>query len=63
MLDARYKDRYFDAGKKQGLREMLHTQLDKMETDTVTAGTEEERPQRKRGLPSGAWVKGTASQR
>ena len=29
MLDARYKDRYFDADKKQGLREMLHTQLDK----------------------------------
>ena len=45
MLDARYKDRYFDADKKQGLREMLHTQLDKMETDTVTAPTEEERPQ------------------
>ncbi|KAK6312450.1 hypothetical protein J4Q44_G00181140 [Coregonus suidteri] len=36
-LDARYKDRYFDAHKKQGLGEMLQTQLDKMETDTVTA--------------------------
>ena len=44
MLDARYKDRYFDADKKRGLREMLHTQLDKMETDTVTVRTEEERP-------------------
>ena len=43
MLDAMYKDRYFDAGKKQGLREMLHTQLDKMETGTVTVRTEEER--------------------
>jgi hypothetical protein len=42
MLDAMYKDRYFDADKKQGLREMLHTQLDKMETDTVTVGTKEE---------------------
>jgi hypothetical protein len=44
MLDARYKDRYFDADKKQGLREMLQTQLDEMETDTVTVRTEEERP-------------------
>jgi hypothetical protein len=45
MLDARYKDRYFDADKKQGLRVcMLQTQLDKMETDTVTVRTEEERP-------------------
>ena len=43
MLDAMSKDRYFDADKKQGLREMLHTQLDKMETDTVTVRTEEER--------------------
>ena len=43
MLNARYKDRYFDADKKQGLREMLlETQQDKMETDTVP--TEEERP-------------------
>lgn len=25
MLDARYKDRYFDADKKQGLRDMLDT--------------------------------------
>ena len=25
MLDARYKDHYFDADKKQGLREMLDT--------------------------------------
>ena len=24
MLDAMYKDRYFDADKKEGLREMLH---------------------------------------
>ena len=40
MLDAMYKGRYFDADKK---REMLHTQLDKMETDTVTV------PPRKRG--------------
>ena len=44
MLDARYKDCYFDADKKQGLREMLQTQLDKMEKDTVTVHTEEERP-------------------
>ena len=42
MLDARYKDRYFDADKKQGLREMLEIQLDKMETDTGTVRTEEE---------------------
>ena len=42
MLDARYKDRYFDADKKQGLREMLHTQLDKMETVTLPLRTEEE---------------------
>jgi hypothetical protein len=48
MLDARYKYRYFDADKKQGLREMLQTQMDKMETDTVTVGTEEEDPQQKR---------------
>ena len=34
MLDARYKDSYFDTDKKQGLREMLHTQLNKMETDS-----------------------------
>jgi hypothetical protein len=39
MLDAIYKDRYLDADKKEGLGEMLHTQLDKMETDTVTVGT------------------------
>ena len=45
LLDARYKDLYFDADKKQGLREMLQTQLHKMETDTVTVRTEEERPQ------------------
>ena len=44
MLDARYKDRDFDTDKKQGLREMLQTQLDKMETDTVTVRTEEEDP-------------------
>ena len=43
MLDARYKDRYFDTDKKQGLPEMLHTP-DKMETDTVTVRTEDERP-------------------
>jgi hypothetical protein len=43
MLDARNRDRYFDADKKQGLREMLQRQLDKMETDTVTVCTEEER--------------------
>jgi hypothetical protein len=39
MLDARYKNRYFDADKKQGLPEMLHTPPDKMETDTVTVRT------------------------
>jgi hypothetical protein len=44
MLDVRYKDRYFDADKKQGLREMLQTELDKMEMDTVTVCTEGERP-------------------
>ena len=44
MLDAMYKDRYFDADKKQGLSEMLITQLDKMEMDTVTVHTEEEKP-------------------
>lgn len=27
MLDARYKDSYFDADKKQGLPDMLQTQL------------------------------------
>ena len=32
------------ADKKQGLREMLHTPLDKMETDTLTVHTEEEKP-------------------
>ena len=42
MLDAMYKDRYFDADKKKGLCEMLHAQLDKMETDTATGRTEEE---------------------
>jgi hypothetical protein len=52
MLGAKYKDHYFDADKKQGLREMLHTQLDKMETDTVTVHTEEERPQTDRAEPS-----------
>ena len=35
LLDARYKDRYFDGDEKRGLHEMLHTQLDKIETDTV----------------------------
>ena len=35
---------YFDADIKQVSREMLQTQLDKMETDTVTVRTEEERP-------------------
>ena len=44
MLNAMYKDRYFNADKKkQGLCEMLHTYLDKMETDTVTVRTEKER--------------------
>jgi DNA-binding HxlR family transcriptional regulator len=43
MLDARYNNRYFDVDKKQGLHEMLQTQLDKMETDTVIVRTEEER--------------------
>jgi hypothetical protein len=43
MLDAMYQDRYFDADKKQGLRVMLHTQLEKMEMGTVTVRTEEER--------------------
>jgi hypothetical protein len=43
IVDARYKGLYFEADKKQGLREMLHTQLDKMETDTVTVRTEEEK--------------------
>ena len=41
MLDARYKDRYFDADKKQGLCEMSQTQLDKMEMDTVTVHAED----------------------
>ena len=31
---------------------MLHTQLDKMETDTVTVGTEEERPRTDRAETS-----------
>ena len=44
MLDARYKDRYFNADKKHGLREMLQTQLDKTEMDTVTVHTQEESP-------------------
>ncbi|CAB1317071.1 unnamed protein product [Coregonus sp. 'balchen'] len=48
MLDARYKDHYFDADKKQCLREMLQSQLDKMETDTVTVHTKEEDPRQKR---------------
>jgi hypothetical protein len=52
MLDARYKGRYFDADKKQGLREMLQTQLDKMETDTVAVRTEEERPRTDRAETS-----------
>ena len=52
MLDAMYKGRYFDADKKQGLREMLHTQLDKMEMDTVTVCTEEERLQTDRAETS-----------
>ena len=52
MLDAMYKDRYFDADKKEGLREMLHTQPDKMETDTVTVRTEEERPRTDRAETS-----------
>ena len=38
MLDAMYKDRCFNADKKQGLREMLHTQLDKMKKDCVHRG-------------------------
>jgi hypothetical protein len=41
MLDAMYEDCCFDEDKKQGLHEMLHTQLDKIETDTLT---EEEKP-------------------
>jgi hypothetical protein len=52
MLDARYKDRYFNADKKQGLREMLQTQLDKLETDTVTVRTEEEKPRTHRAETS-----------
>ena len=44
MLNAMYMDCYFDADKKQGLCKMLHTQLDKMETDTVTVRTKEDRP-------------------
>jgi hypothetical protein len=40
MLQARYTDRYFDTF--QGLREMLQTQLDKMDMGTVTVRTEEE---------------------
>jgi hypothetical protein len=52
MFHARYKDRYFKADKKQGLHEMLHTPLDKMETDTVIVRTEEERPRTDRAEPS-----------
>jgi hypothetical protein len=52
MLDAMYMDRYFDADKKQGLREMLQTLLEKMEMDTVTVGTEEERPRADRAETS-----------
>ncbi|XP_071217621.1 myosin light chain 3, skeletal muscle isoform-like isoform X1 [Salvelinus alpinus] len=52
MLDAMYKNRYFDADKKQCLREILHTLLDKMETDTVTVRTEEERPRTDRAETS-----------
>ena len=48
MPDAMYKDPYFDADKTQGLREMLQTQLDKMEMDTVTVDTDEEDPRQKR---------------
>ena len=52
MLDAMYKDRYLEADKKQGLREMLHTQLNNMETDTVTVRTEEEKPRTDRAETS-----------
>ena len=52
MLDARYKDRYFNADKKQGLREMLQTELNKVETDTVTVRTEGERPRTDRAETS-----------
>ena len=52
MLDAKYKDRYFDADKKRGLCEMLHTQLDKIEMDTVTVRSEEERPRTDRAETS-----------
>lgn len=41
MLDVRYKGRYFDVDNKQGLREMLHAQLEKMEKVTATVHTEE----------------------
>jgi hypothetical protein len=46
MLDVWYKDHYFDAD-KQGLREMLHTQLDNLKTHSDrgnTQRTEEKRP-------------------
>ena len=52
VLDAWYKDRYFVADKKRGLREMLHTHLDKMETYTVIVRTEEERPRTDRAETS-----------
>ena len=52
MLDGWYMYRFFDADKKQVLREMLKTQLDKMETDSVTVHTEEERPQTDRAETS-----------
>ena len=38
--------------RQTGLREMLHTQLDKLEMDTVTVPTEEERPQTDRAQTS-----------
>ncbi|KAK6306786.1 hypothetical protein J4Q44_G00237110 [Coregonus suidteri] len=52
MLDARYKDRYFNADKKQGLREMLQTQLDKMETDTEEEDLRQKRPRTDRAETS-----------
>ena len=44
MPEAMYYHRYIDADKKQRLCEMLHTQVEERETDTVTVCTKEERP-------------------
>ncbi|XP_051811092.1 zinc finger BED domain-containing protein 4-like [Acanthochromis polyacanthus] len=56
MLDARYKDRYFDVDQKRSARDLLLTVLDKMDDGTGSAHTSTEAPLKRRPEQDHCWT-------